>query len=168
MLIEYTKYKLGLIVLWQWALGIGQSNNGSLWMVMELLAGGCVWGAIILARSPLYPIFILPVLLLINIKLEWSVVSDKKGRIFGILTGTWQEFGISAAHFCLSYLSRFYLIFLSRFVIYSLIFTFYLIYFYLSLWFLFIFYLIFYPFLWYILTNKSGDRETLRWNGRSC
>ena len=108
MLIEYTKYKLGLIVLWQWALGIGQSNNGSLWMVMELLAGGCVWGAIISARSPLYPIFILPVLLLINIKLERSVVSDKKGRIFG---STWQEFGISAAHFCLSYLSRFYLIF---------------------------------------------------------
>ena len=108
MLIEYTKYKLGLIVLWQWALGIGQSNNGSLWMVMELLAGGCVWGAIILARSPLYPIFILPVLLLINIKLERSVVSNKKGRIFG---STWQEFGISAAHFCLSYLSSFYLIF---------------------------------------------------------
>ena len=112
MLIEHTKYKLGLIVLWQWALGIGQSNNGSLWMVMELLAGGCVWGAIILARSPLYPIFILPVLLLINIKLERSVVSDKKGRIFGILTGTWQEFGISAAHFCLSYLSSLYLFFI--------------------------------------------------------
>ena len=112
MVIEHTKYKLGLIVLWQWALGIGQSNNGSLWMVMELLAGGCVWGAIILARSPLYPIFILPVLLLINIKLERSVVSDKKGKIFGILTGTWQEFGISAAHFCLSYLSSLYLFFI--------------------------------------------------------
>ena len=61
-----------------------------------------------ISRSPLYPIFILPVLLLINIKLERSVVSDKKGRIFG---STWQEFGISAAHFCLSYLSSFNLIF---------------------------------------------------------
>ena len=169
MFIEHTKHKLGLIVLWQWALGIGQSNNGSLWRVMELLAGGCVWGAIILARSPLYPIFILPVLLLININLERSVVSDKKGRIFG---STWQEFGISAAHFCLSYLSSFNLIFWSRFVIYSFLFTFYLIYFYIFVWFILIFSflsdLLSYPFLWYILTNKSGDRETLRWNGRSC